>query len=126
VRKKRPQYDDLLNCLTYDGMDLGAFQIVLADVGKNEVKIDTWRSDLSVVHFGTNDAWDRTLSDEAVRQIKTLPKEDVQVRILVLELALRQQSSSRAIIDAIRSTYDVDPVFLNAFYCYNRNGLDFE
>lgn len=104
---------------------MGAFQILLTDLGKDGVKSTTLSPDLPNPYLhGNIEAGDRTLSHEVVERIRAPPKEDVQIRIIVLELVCRKQSSSRAIIDAIGSTYDVDPPFLNAFYCYNRNMWD--
>ena len=64
------------------------------------------------------------MSEEVVSKITTPPSENIQVRIIALELNLRRQALARDIVDAIGLTYDVDPAFFNAFFCYSRDKLD--
>jgi hypothetical protein len=123
IKETRPQYEDLWGCLDwkYDGRYPGAFRILIADSGKDGIRGNIWASARNSMR---GLPVDETLRDRVIGQITTPPKGDVHVRIIVLELELGQQASSRDIVDAIGRTYDINPAFLNAFFCYNRNRLD--
>jgi hypothetical protein len=116
-----PQYEDLWQCLrpcldsNHDVENSGAFRILIADSGEEGIKGKMWAS---------NPLTKRAMSQEVVSKINTPPSENVQVRIIALELNLRRQALSRDIVDAIGLTYDVDPAFFNAFFCYSREKQD--
>jgi hypothetical protein len=116
IKQIWPQYEDLWQCLDgkSDWDSFGAFRILIADSGKDGIKGNMWASDS---HTGY------TMSKKVVISITTPPSENVQIRIVMLELAHRRQVLGRDIVDAIGLTYDVDPEFFNAFFCYSRDKL---
>jgi hypothetical protein len=117
VKQTRPQFEDLWQCLygKHDGASFGAFRILIADSGKDGIKGNMWASDSST---------GKKMSKKVVSRITTPPNENVQIRIIVLELALRRQTLTRDIVDAIGLTYDVNPAFLNAFFCHSRDKIN--
>jgi len=121
IKHTWPQYEDLWQCLgqsldsNHDVENSGAFRILIADSGKEGIKGKTWAS---------NPLTKCTMSEEVVTKITTPPSEDIQVRIIALELNLRRQALTRNIVNAIGLTYDVDPAFFNAFFCHSREKQD--
>jgi hypothetical protein len=115
INQTWPQYEDLWQCLKGGESDLatfGAFRILIADSGKDGIKGNMWAS---------NSTTGYSMSKKVVTRITTPPSENVQTRIIVLELAHRGQALARDIVDAIGLTYDVDPAFLNAFFCHSHH-----
>jgi hypothetical protein len=78
--------------LKYVGSEPGVFRILIADSEKEEVRPPTiYASDPSALRWDRDPIpVDKNLSFSVIRHLTTPPKENIQVRIIVLELAQKQ------------------------------------
>ncbi len=82
IKQSWPQYEDLWQCLNGGKSELtnvGAFRILISDSGKDGIKGNMWASDASTGYM---------MSKKVASRITAPPSENVQVRIISLELTL--------------------------------------